>query len=62
MRVELWNWKAERWDESDVGWGDNVLSTPLLYLHPDGVLRLRLIAGRQYVEIERVTLVIKGLR
>ena len=60
LLVELWNWKAERWEESDIGWGDNIIPTPVLYLHPDGVLRLKIIAGQRYVEVEDVVLVIKG--
>ena len=61
--VALWNWENERWEQQPAGWGDNAIPNSGRYVHPDGTVRMRLeVPENQYIEMEGLTITIKGQR
>jgi len=58
--VSLWNREIDGWDGLDVNWGENVISNAEPYVIMSGGVLVHLESGVQAVEIDRLTITIKG--
>jgi hypothetical protein len=63
--VELWNWSTQEWDEQTLDMGSNTIRDGPQYVHPDGIVRLRVSAptsSSYNLRLEDVGITIKGRR
>lgn len=62
--AELWNWSTEGWEKQALHWGRNTIPDGPQYVHPDGVVRMRLTSssGYQNLNLENVEISIRGRR
>ena len=59
--VEMWSWDGESWDVLPIGWGSNTIPDPDTYIHPSGIIRVRLTTTG-YLQLESVDITIEGQR